>query len=39
MLLFEGVEVLFESGDHGVFSFSDVMFMAVGASDDVDYVR
>ena len=38
MLLFEGVEVLFESGDHGVFGFSDVVFMAVCACDDVDYV-
>ena len=38
MRVFDVAEVLFQTGDHGVFGFPNVVFMAVCACNDVDYV-
>ena len=38
VLVFDVAEVLFETGDHGVFGFANVMFVAVCACEYVDGV-
>ena len=38
MLVFDIVQVLFQSGDHGMYGFTDIVFVTICACDYVDNV-